>query len=113
MYRSWVGDINSIVSGLVGDGVDIDKVEQFLTWPDEMKETLDSLSLGDLQLLQSESGYRYSLDPILLARFVDVKKGARVVDLGTGCGIVPLLLARLSDSEELIGIEIQVMNRIQ
>ncbi len=73
-----------------------------------MKETLDNLSLGNLQLLQSESGYRYSLDPILLARFVDVKKGARVVDLGTGCGIIPLLLARLSDSEELIGIEIQV-----
>ncbi|MDX2496130.1 MAG: tRNA1(Val) (adenine(37)-N6)-methyltransferase [Desulfuromusa sp.] len=72
-----------------------------------MKETLDSLSIGNLQLLQAESGYRYSLDPILLARFVKIKKGARVVDLGTGAGILPLLLARLSDAAELVGIELQ------
>ena len=72
-----------------------------------MKETLDSLSIGDLQLLQAEGGYRYSLDPILLARFVNVKKGTRVVDLGTGCGILPLLLARLSLAADLAGIELQ------
>lgn len=72
-----------------------------------MKETLDSLSIGNLQLLQAENGYRYSLDPILLARFVKVKKGARVVDLGAGAGILPLLLARLSDAAEFIGIELQ------
>jgi len=72
-----------------------------------MKETLDKLSIGNLQLLQAESGYRYSLDPILLARFVSAKKGSRVVDLGTGCGILPLLMARLSDTDECIGIEIQ------
>ncbi|MEA3544604.1 MAG: tRNA1(Val) (adenine(37)-N6)-methyltransferase [Thermodesulfobacteriota bacterium] len=72
-----------------------------------MKETLNSLSIGDLQLLQGENGYRYSLDPILLARFVKLKKGARVVDLGTGCGILPLLLARLGDVEECTGIELQ------
>ncbi len=72
-----------------------------------MKETLDNLSIGNLQLLQAENGYRYSLDPILLARFVDLKKGSRVVDLGTGCGILPLLLARLSDSPSLIGLELQ------
>ena len=72
-----------------------------------MKETLDNLSVGNLQLLQSESGYRYSLDPILLARFGNAKRGNRVVDLGTGCGILPLLLARLSDAAECIGIELQ------
>ena len=72
-----------------------------------MKETLDNLSIGNLQLLQAENGYRYSLDPILLARFVKVKQGARVVDLGTGAGILPLLLARLSDAAEFIGIELQ------
>jgi len=72
-----------------------------------MKETQDKLSIGNLQLLQAENGYRYSLDPILLARFVGLKKGSRVVDLGTGCGILPLLLATLNDVDELIGIEIQ------
>jgi len=72
-----------------------------------MKETLNNLSIGNLQVLQAESGYRFSLDPILLTRFLDVKKGFRVVDLGTGCGILPLLLARLEDVEECIGIELQ------
>lgn len=72
-----------------------------------MEETLDNLSIGNLQLLQAENGYRYSLDPILLARFVDVKRGARVIDLGTGCGILPLLLVRLSDAIECVGIELQ------
>ncbi|MDA3903958.1 MAG: tRNA1(Val) (adenine(37)-N6)-methyltransferase [Desulfuromusa sp.] len=72
-----------------------------------MKETLDTLSIGNLQLLQAENGYRYSLDPILLARFVKIKKGTRVVDLGTGAGILPLLLARLSDAAEFIGVELQ------
>ena len=72
-----------------------------------MKETLDTLSIGNLQLLQAENGYRYSLDPILLARFVHVRDGSQVVDLGTGCGILPLLLARLNDSADFVGIELQ------
>ncbi|WP_321370019.1 tRNA1(Val) (adenine(37)-N6)-methyltransferase [uncultured Desulfuromusa sp.] len=72
-----------------------------------MKETLDTLSIGNLQLLQAKDGYRYSLDPVLLARFVNVGKGAKVVDLGTGSGILPLILARLSGAGELTGIEIQ------
>jgi len=73
----------------------------------KMKETLDNLSIGNLQLLQAENGYRYSLDPILLARFVDLKKGSQIVDLGTGCGILPLLLARLSAAADITGIEWQ------
>ena len=72
-----------------------------------MKEILDTLTIGKIQLLQGENGYRYSLDPILLSRFVNIKRCIRVIDLGSGCGILPLLLARLSDVKELIGIEIQ------
>ncbi len=70
-------------------------------------ETIDELSIGNLQLLQSKTGYRFSLDPILLARFASVKKSDVVVDLGTGSGVVPLLLAKLSEAKELIGIELQ------
>lgn len=72
-----------------------------------MKETLNNLSIGHIQLLQAEKGYRYSLDPILLARFVNVRKSRQIVDLGSGCGILPILLARLSDATALIGIELQ------
>ena len=72
-----------------------------------VKETLDNLSLGDLQLFQAANGYRYSLDPVLLARFVATAAGDRVVDLGTGCGIIPLLLAKIGAAEALFGIERQ------
>lgn len=72
-----------------------------------MDETLDSLSIGNLQILQAENGYRYSLDPVVLARFIKLGHARRVVDLGTGCGILPLLLAKLGDAEELVGVEVQ------
>lgn len=72
-----------------------------------VNETCDNLSIGGLQLLQAEKGYRYSLDPILLANFVTLKPGAQVVDLGTGCGIIPLVLATLNEDSSLIGIERQ------
>lgn len=72
-----------------------------------VKETLDSLSVGGLKLLQGAKGYRYSLDPILLAAFVGTGSWRKVVDLGTGNGILPLLLARLTAAAELTGIEHQ------
>jgi len=70
-------------------------------------ETIDELSLGHLRLLQAEDGYRFSLDPVLLARFVAVGSKETVVDLGTGCGVIPLLLAKLSPAQKLVGVELQ------
>ncbi|MCW8891946.1 MAG: tRNA1(Val) (adenine(37)-N6)-methyltransferase, partial [Deltaproteobacteria bacterium] len=61
----------------------------------------------NLRLLQAEKGYRYSLDPILLARFIKANRWPHVVDLGTGSGILPLLLAKLTAAEGLTGIELQ------
>lgn len=72
-----------------------------------MNETIDNLSIGNLQLIQAEKGYRFSLDPVLLSRFVRVSEGARVIDLGTGSGIIALLLGRISAARELIGVELQ------
>ena len=72
-----------------------------------MEETLDTLSIGNLQILQAAKGYRYSLDPVLLAGFVTSRNPVRVVDLGTGSAILLLLLARKSPARELIGIELQ------
>lgn len=70
-------------------------------------ETLDLLMPGKLQLLQSKDGYRYSIDTILLARFVRVNPGCRILDLGTGNGVLPLLLARISAAQTLCGVELQ------
>lgn len=72
-----------------------------------MKESLDSLPIAGLEFYQAEKGYRFSLDPILLARFSKVKKRSYVIDLGTGCGILPLLLASIGGARQLVGLELQ------
>jgi tRNA1Val (adenine37-N6)-methyltransferase len=62
---------------------------------------------GGLILSQPESGYRYSLDPFLLADFCTPRRGERILDLGAGVGIIGLLLAKRHPSVRVIGIEIQ------
>ena len=70
-------------------------------------ETLDALFSGALKLFQSRHGYRFSLDALLLAHFVTVKRRERVIDLGTGNGVIALVLARLHDDIAIAGVEIQ------
>ncbi len=65
------------------------------------------LHAGGLQIVQAANGYRFSLDPILLSHFAAVGTIEQVVDLGTGSGVIPLLLARLTQATNLVGIELQ------
>ena len=71
------------------------------------EETLDDLQLGGLQILQLKKGYRFSLDPVLLCGFARVGEGDLVADLGTGAGVIPLVLARSTGASRLLGIEVQ------
>ncbi len=59
------------------------------------------------KIYQPETGYRFSIDPILLAGHADPAPEDRIADLGTGCGIIPLLLARRHPLTRITGIEIQ------
>jgi len=77
---------------------------QNFLYPDE---TLDDLRLGGLKILQKRDGYRFSLDPVLLCAFARLKEGEKVADLGTGSGIIPLLLASRSGAGRVVGLEIQ------
>jgi len=70
-------------------------------------ETLDEFLDGRLRLIQSERGYRFSIDAILLAQFVTVKPRDVVVDLGAGCGIISLLLLLEKPVGYVIALEIQ------
>ncbi|OGP91219.1 MAG: hypothetical protein A2156_02770 [Deltaproteobacteria bacterium RBG_16_48_10] len=76
----------------------------FLPSPDE---TLDPFFNGTLQLLQKKKGYRFSLDTLLLGQFIRLRKGENAIDLGTGCGILPLLLSRTTKAHAFVGIEVQ------
>jgi len=70
-------------------------------------ETIDTFYDEKVKLVQARNGYRYSLDPVLLADFVTLHDRERSLDLGTGCGVLPLLLARRSPSLHVIGWELQ------
>jgi tRNA1Val (adenine37-N6)-methyltransferase len=68
--------------------------------------TLDELKLFDLRLFQPRHGYRYSLDALLLARFcAGLKPGGTIIDLGAGCGIISLVLARINPDARVVAVE--------
>ena len=56
---------------------------------------------------QPEAGYRYSTEPFILAHWVQPRPGDRVLDVGTGCGIIPLLLTRRQPDLRITAVEIQ------
>jgi len=70
-------------------------------------ETLDTFFNGEVQIIQKKKGYRFSVDAILLNQFIKIHKDERVIDLGTGCGILPLLLSHTTKARSFIGVEIQ------
>jgi tRNA1Val (adenine37-N6)-methyltransferase len=70
-------------------------------------ETLDTFFNGSLQILQGKKGYRFSTDAVLLSQFIRIRKGEKVIDLGTGCGTLPLLLSQTTNAHSFVGVEIQ------
>ncbi|MCK5553846.1 MAG: tRNA1(Val) (adenine(37)-N6)-methyltransferase [Deltaproteobacteria bacterium] len=70
-------------------------------------ETLDYFLSGNVKIFQKKKGYRFSVDSILLAHFIRLKEGQKVVDLGTGSGVIPIILATKFKSTEIWGVEIQ------
>src|SRR3990167_10099392 len=71
-----------------------------------LDETLDEL--GPYKIIQKKRGYRFSEDSIRLAEFVlRLKSTDSVIDLGTGSGVIPLILAQKSPVQNIVGIEIQ------
>lgn len=71
------------------------------------EESLDDLILGDLKVIQPRRGYRFSLDAILLAHFPVLAGVQSAVDLGSGSGVIPLILSWRSPTTGIIGIELQ------
>jgi tRNA1Val (adenine37-N6)-methyltransferase len=70
-------------------------------------ETVDQFLDGRLKLIQSKNGYRFSIDAVLLSDFVSIRPGDIVVDLGTGCGVILLMLLLTKPFEYGFGLEIQ------
>lgn len=70
-------------------------------------ERIDDLQCKGLRLIQKKDGFCFGVDAVILANFADIKKNARVIDLGTGTGIIPVLIAGKTEAKSIVGLEIQ------
>ena len=71
-------------------------------------ERIDDLEYKGLKIIQNKEGFCFGIDSILLSDFAkQIKKGAKVLDLGTGTGIIATLLCGKTELSEIIGIEVQ------
>ncbi|GBE41748.1 tRNA1(Val) (adenine(37)-N6)-methyltransferase [bacterium BMS3Bbin09] len=68
-------------------------------------ETLDTIK--DVKIIQSKEGYRFSIDAILLEDFITAKRLEKGIELGTGSGIISILLAKRLKNAEITAVEIQ------
>ena len=75
--------------------------------PEHPDNELHELFEGRLKIFQKKEGYRFSVDSILLAGFAAERASGTVADLGTGSGILPVILARHEKFQKITGIEIQ------
>jgi len=76
----------------------------------ELKENeeINDLEYKGLRIIQNKKEFCFGIDSVLLAHFAkDIKAGSKVLDLGTGTGIVGILLCEKSRLKEIIGVEIQ------
>ena len=70
-------------------------------------ERLDDLQLKGLQIIQDPKRFCFGMDAVLLSDFAKVRTGEKVLDLGTGTGILPILLAGKTKGQHFTGLEIQ------
>ena len=68
-------------------------------------ESLDTIK--DVKIIQANEGYRFSVDAILLEDFITAKPLEKGIELGTGSGIISILLAKRLENTEITAVEIQ------
>jgi tRNA1(Val) A37 N6-methylase TrmN6 len=70
-------------------------------------ERLEDLQCGGMKIIQNPKYFCFGVDAVLLSDFCRVKAGETVVDLGTGTGVIPLLLSVKTLAKQIVGLEVQ------
>ena len=70
-------------------------------------ERIDDLQRNGYRIIQKKKGFCFGMDAVLLSGFAQVKEGEAAVDLGTGTGIIPILLEAKTKGKHFTGLEIQ------
>lgn len=71
-------------------------------------ERIDDLEYKGLKIIQNTEGFCFGIDSVLLSDFAkDIKRDSKVIDLGTGTGIIGILLCAKTEISQIIGVEIQ------
>lgn len=70
-------------------------------------ERIDELQRNGYRIIQNEKKFCFGMDAVLLSGFARAGKGERVLDLGTGTGIIPILMEAKTEGESFTGLEIQ------
>lgn len=71
-------------------------------------ERIDDLGINNLKIIQNKNGFCFGIDSILLSEFTkNIKSDSEVIDLGSGTGIIAILLSAKTNAKKIIGIEIQ------
>ena len=72
-----------------------------------VNERVDDLQRNGLKIIQKTDGFCFGMDAVLLSGFAHVKRGEKVLYLGTGTGIIPLLLSAKTEGDRFTALEIQ------
>ncbi|MBR5474767.1 MAG: tRNA1(Val) (adenine(37)-N6)-methyltransferase [Lachnospiraceae bacterium] len=70
-------------------------------------ERIDELQRNGYRIIQKKDGFCFGMDAVLLSGFARAGKGAKVLDLGTGTGIIPILLRAKTEAAQIKALEIQ------
>ena len=70
-------------------------------------ERIDDLQRNGYGIIQKSGGFCFGMDAVLLSGFAEAGKGSTLVDLGTGTGIIPILMKAKTGAERLYGLELQ------
>ena len=71
------------------------------------EERLDDLQVNGYEIIQHPGKFCFGMDAVLLSNFARVKEKERALDLGTGTGIIPILLTAKTEGQSFVGLEIQ------